>query len=290
VWPRSDAEPRAIATLAALGTQQAELSQQLTAIAVQQPAQPQITSQAPSVDLEATSAAIETQRHAVEATSAAVEAQRRAIEATMIAATPRFSQVNIEPIANWPFDHLVSPPTGQVSFSGIPFAILTGRKSIFQTPNHLLLDLPTQVSLQTSIARPIAVYILLNGAYVDREFQGRKVGEVNLAFADGSTLNTSLIAYQNVRETWAFKDDSMADSMGAPQAGVQWRNVWIEEQNRGDQPAKAFIDMTTISIPEPYTSSVLISINIQDTSVDTAGSYDPSLVVMAITVESQQAK
>jgi alpha-tubulin suppressor-like RCC1 family protein len=213
---------------------------------------------------------------------------RHAVDATMTASPPRFTQLNIGPIANWPLEHLANPPTGQVSFAEIPFTILIGRKSIFQTQHHLLMDLPIQGSLQTSISRPMAVHILLNGEYMDRQFQDRKVGEVNLGFADGTTLNTSLIAYQNVRESWAFKSDSMADAMGAPQAGVLWRNVWLEQQNRGDQPAEAFIDMTTILLPEPYASGVLTSISIQDTSVDTVGSRDPSLIVMAITVESQQ--
>jgi hypothetical protein len=216
------------------------------------------------------------------------EEPRRSVDAPVTASPLRFSQLDIGPIANWPFEHLFNPPTGQASFAEIPFAIRTGSKSTFQTQHHLLLDLPTQGSLQTSIENPAAVHILLSGAFMDRAFQGRKVGEVNLTFADGTTLNTSLIAYQNVRETWAFKDDSTADSMGVPQAGVLWRNVWIEEQNRGDRPAEAFIDMTTLSIPEPYASGVLTSISILDTSVDTVGSSDPSLVVMAITVESQQ--
>lgn len=229
--------------------------------------------QTPSVNLEATAVAMAT---------------HSALEATIIAGTPRFSQVHLEPIANWPLDGFLNPPTGQVSFAEIPFTILTGRRSIFQTQHHLLMDLPIQGSLQVSIGRPLAVHILMHGAYVEHTVQDRKVGEIALSFADDSTLSIPIIAWQCIREGWAYEDDPRADFMSEPGTGVQWRNVWVEQQNRGDKPARAFIDMTTLSIPEPHASSILTSITIRDTSVGTVGYYYPSIVVMAITVESRQ--
>lgn len=199
---------------------------------------------------------------------------------------PTFRQLDLSPIANWPFDHLIRPPVGQVSYSGIPFTILSGSKAVFQTQHHLLVNLPTEGRIDGRTAAPTTVYILLIGGYVDPEFRDKKVGEANLAFDNGSTLSVPLLAWRNIRETWAYEGDPKANPLEGSPPPARWQNVVAESQARAGRAAKGFVDMTTIPIPTPYSYSNLVTISVRDTSVSSVGSQDPSLIVMGITVES----
>jgi len=267
-----------------------------------------LTAQAKTPETASTATALAQGIAQIAITSEAIEIQRRSVEATqtasarptptqkpttvLVPSVPTFSQVDLRPIANWPIDYLVNPLSGSVSFANIPFTILTGEKSNFQTQHGLLMELPTQGKVEVNIDRPIAIHILLNAEYLYNNIPGYKVGEIDLSFVNGSTLNTPIIAYQSVRDAWEYEskaDDALSSQqpMSAPLDGIEWRNVWVENQMRGGEPAKAYIDMLTIFVTEPLASSTLTSITIKDTSVDTVESTEPSLRVMGITVESR---
>jgi hypothetical protein len=246
-----------------------------------------ITTNAPTHTLTLGPTATKTASPDVEVTAAGMDTHGD-LEAVGSPVTPRFYQVDLRPIANWPLDNLVSPPIGQVYLADLPFTILGREQSIFQTQHHLLMDLPTLASLQVSVPSPTAVHILLNGAYVDLAFRDREVGEIDLRFADGSSMRVPIIAWRCIREDWAYENHTTAESMSASPEMLQWRNVWVEHQQRDGRAAKAFIDMITVPVPEPFTSGTLTSITVKDTSVDSLGTFHPSLKLIAITVESRE--
>jgi hypothetical protein len=159
---------------------------------------------------------------------------------------------------------------------------------VFQTRHSLIPDQPTEGQLTVSVPRPQSVHLLLNGGYVRRDVPGLKVGEVELRFSDGSTLVIDIGAGQTVREGWAYSDDQMADQMLPPPTGINWRNVHEEAQYRGDKPARGFIDMVSITIPESHSAKTLTEIILRDTSEVTAQSMEPSFMLMGVSVLSLQ--
>lgn len=201
---------------------------------------------------------------------------------------PRWVPVDIAAIANSPMDHLAEPLSGERVLGTVPFTLLAGNRSVFQTRHSLIPDNPIEGQVTVAIPRPQIVHLLLNGGYVSHGIQGQKVGEVELRFTDGSTLTVDIGAWQTVREPWVYSDDPLADQLLAPPPGVSWRNVHEELQYRGDQLARGFIDMMSITIPEGFREKSLSRVIIRDTSEATAQSMEPSLVLMGLTVLSLQ--
>ena len=65
---------------------------------------------------------------------------------------------------------------------------------------------------------------------------------------------------------------------------IKWQNVDTERQYRGEQPATAYIDMVSVELSEDFKTKRLIRIDIIDSSTETIGDMNPSLIVMAITI------
>ncbi|MBU4222272.1 MAG: PQQ-binding-like beta-propeller repeat protein [Euryarchaeota archaeon] len=190
-----------------------------------------------------------------------------------------YSTISLDSIANWPIDHLIYPPSGNITLGGVPFYV----NREFQTRQRMLLNNPSQGVLNINITSPLKIYVLLNGAYVLKQFFEKEVGYIEMEFNDGYSFKKSIIAGRDLRETWA--GDENLYTISSISGNPNWQNVWSESQSRGDQPATAFIDMLTIPLPQEYQSRTLTAISIYDTSIDNVGSSDPSLIIMGITVE-----
>jgi hypothetical protein len=196
---------------------------------------------------------------------------------------PQYTLISLQPIANWPLDHLLNPPSGQQTYAGVPFTILSGNLSTFRSQTAPSPNTPTSASLAVNVPRPLQTHILINGDYVPRSFENMKVGEVSFTYASGFVYTADIIAWQTIRETWRYDSDNNA--MNPSTNGLIWRNVISEAQWRG-APAQGFIDMVTIPLPFARQRDTLRSITIRDTSATTAASLDPGLAVMGVTVES----
>ena len=147
------------------------------------------------------------------------------------------------------------------------------------------MQLPTEASVEFSVPRPKVLHVLLSGAYVERSLQNKQVGELDLVFSDGSVFGVLLVAGRNIRETWGYVDELAAQQMNLFPPPVGWKNVVAEQQSRGGRAALGLIDLLSVPIPEPYASATVARLQIRDTSVETANSLWPSLVVYAITLE-----
>jgi len=200
---------------------------------------------------------------------------------------PQFTLGNIQPLANWPMDHLVYPQVGSQTYAGVPFMLLSGDKSVFQTRGLFVPSLPLEGVLQVNITRPKIVHVLLNGGYVEHSLQDVKVGEVVLTFDDGAKATYNIVAWQSVRETWGYVDDPAAFQLTSPPNGTTWRNVYQEDQLRGNALAKGFVDMVSFTLPDEFMAKRLVSITISDTSDDTPDGEKTSLIVMGVTVEAR---
>ncbi len=202
-----------------------------------------------------------------------------------------FRLVDLRPLANFPLTHLTTVPRGEVTLAGVPFTILATNAAIFQTQNRALPYLPVEGLLPMRVESAVAVHALLNGGFVDAGFQGQKIGALILSFDDGSVHSIPLVAWETVRETWVYKSSSFAqrrDSFKLPQLGVDWRNVWLDDETRANEGATGFVDMLTVFLPELYRARTLTAVTIRDTSAETVGSLDPSLVLLAVTVEFRE--
>jgi serine/threonine protein kinase len=203
-----------------------------------------------------------------------------------VGGTLAYRPLDMQQIANRPLDHLVSPPTGNVTLGGVTFNLRSGERAVFQTSQRFGEQNPTEAEIRTNVSNVLAVRILLVGGYVNPEFRDRKVGEVLLSFSNGETSRADILGWQHIREGWGW-DSEMSTKfvMSPPTGGILWENVWVERQSRGGEPAQAFLDMITIPIRNDLRAETLQSITIRDTSAVTVNSIDPSLGVSAITVE-----
>jgi hypothetical protein len=142
---------------------------------------------------------------------------------------------------------------------------------------------PLTFTIPASVHRPRVIYILLSGAYVDEAFKGKQVGEFVLEFADKKTVTYPIIAWQTIRETWAYNTDIQRPvSEGNPKL----LNVYQERQFRG-KPATAFLDMYVVELDHDVKDKELSSITVNDTSRETVGNVAPSLIITGITVKHE---
>ena len=198
-----------------------------------------------------------------------------------------FQLISLEPFANYPMDHLLSPLSGNMEFTGIPFSILSEPMAIFQSQNIALPKNPIRAVLVVSVPNAKSVYILMGGAYISKSLNGQQVGNIVLGFDNGETFTKDLIAGQNIRENWGYlsppenpADDQDITSMDASNASADWQNVYYENQIRGGKAALGYVDMLTIPVPDNDRKSTLTAITINDTV------YDPSILIYAITIST----
>jgi len=215
------------------------------------------------------------------------------ISATLAGRAPKtadnnYIQIDLSPWANWADLNayaLIKPLTGTVILDGIPFYVPMPEEGVIQTQQHTLINEATTITIPTDIAYPQYIYILLNGAYVRSEFHGIPVGILSLTFSDGTIVRSPIIVGQCLREGWHYTDDATNDMVtNIDDTGI-CKNVFAEFQTRGSHTAVAVIDKITLPIPESVVS--LTQIRIEDTSVDTVNSFDPSIIIIAITVQKK---
>ena len=174
----------------------------------------------------------------------------------------------------------VDPPLGNVTLGGVPFTLPSGNKNSFTTQAGTLDGNPRRVDIaDLFIDHPTAVYLLVTGGYVRREFDGQQVGTIELHFDDGSVLTDDLIAGVNLREWKTYGDQRVTWTTDSNVTEV-WRGA-----NKFDDSA-AIIDMLEIPIPSKFRGKVLESITVLDTSLSTVGSMDPAINILGVSVQS----
>lgn len=196
-----------------------------------------------------------------------------------------FTTVSLEPIANATLNHLLQPPTGRQKFNDVPFDLPDSRR-VLQTEGPDFSG-PTSGTLSTAVSRPLAVYVLLSGGWVRREFKGKEVGRITLEFDDGSHIKAPIIAWATIRETWAYDNDVL--SPGA-QGDAKLVNVFTEPQDRGGAAATGFLDMLIIDLGRSKSDATLTRIMVEDTSTAQVEDVAPALVVSGVTVEHLREK
>jgi hypothetical protein len=210
--------------------------------------------------------------------------------------TDRFSQVDLTPIANLAWQHIINPPASG-PFRGIPFRILHGDKAVFATPTHdSQFNEPQRVneaSLDVHISDAVSAHVLVVAGWLVSAFKGVKVGEVDFIFEKGGPVRADLIGWQTVRESWNAYQEPVQP---ATASAVTLSNVFFEPQQRGENVnGRAVIDMLSVSFAESCNRCTLKRILLRDTSqpvawfdtrVNHLWSVDPGLLFMGITVKS----
>lgn len=160
----------------------------------------------------------------------------------------------------------------------IPFE--TGWK--VSTQCEYLYNNPVSFTLPTKVPNPKYVYLLLQSAGTDKEFQGKEIGLVTLRFSNGRGATTQLLLGENIRD-WALNRSPQAVSTAtSPQLTEGWQNtIYIQEENR---TVIGVMDILTIEIPNDYWSLQLESIEIKDTTAETIDKRDPCLHILGVTV------
>ena len=175
--------------------------------------------------------------------------------------------------ANYRIDWLTAPPSGLVNLGGDSFII--NPYAIYQSAHE---SLPEQANTATipildRLGAPHSVKVLVSGAYVSESLRGKKIGEIVLNFSDGNHLITPLIALKNIRENWYYVGQVPA---------IESKCVYIELQKRGGSNAVGLLDELSIQVPLKERSKHITSITIRDTSLETAGSLNPSIQVSGV--------
>jgi len=179
-------------------------------------------------------------------------------------------------------------PSGEVQLAAIPFRF-DARASYIQTqfewPNvtHSL-KLPDRITIPVNVANVQSVYLLLNLSYgCDWAASAAShVGDVWLRLDGGESLMLPLVTGENIRE-WVV-DTAMCNVVQGTRMG-NIQQVW--SRPRSDTGARAMMDMIRIDVPAEYTTRILMAIVIDDTSIRTVNSFDPSIILFGVTVLAQ---
>lgn len=129
------------------------------------------------------------------------------------------------------------------------------------------------IPILSRLSAPHSVKLLVSGAYVSESLRGKKIGEIVLNFSDGNHLTTPLIALENIRENWYYVGQVPT---------IESKCVYMELQKRGGANAVGLLDELSIQVPIKERSKHITSITIRDTSLETAGSLNPSIQLTGI--------
>jgi serine/threonine-protein kinase len=171
-----------------------------------------------------------------------------------------------------------SPPTGSVTFGGIPFQISDRifKSQAAPAPSN---GYPTRALLSTDVYRASGVHLLLTTGNGFNAFSGRVVGRV-LATCDGSQfLVTDLQLGRDVRE-WHGAENVVSTASRARQV---WRGPIA-----GFPDLEGHIDMLSLDLPEACQRGTLTALEVVDSSAETVESLDPALNFTGATVEYYQ--
>ena len=200
-----------------------------------------------------------------------------------------FTSISLGSIANHPLVHLENPPSGRITYAGVPFEFLSPHR-YFMSESYWSSDKPTVGKLQTAVPHPQSVNIIVVAhACSYSAFGGKEVGTINFGFSDGSEYQAVMRPGVTLRpETWQSDDNKFPEPTG--DEICKFINVLSEPQAlaRG-KPSKGFLDLLVIDLPESKAETVLSSITITDTSRKTVKTLDPGFGVVAITVGSYAA-
>ena len=201
-----------------------------------------------------------------------------------------YEQLDLARYSNWfeyPTYHSIKVSPGIQIIQGIPFQIPGPNEGIIQTQNIVLKNQPTHVEIEVNTTNIKEIYILLNGSYVYKNFLKSEVGIIKLWFEDGIELEIPIIAGTCLREGWFFQRDVDYPTIDSIDGDENCKNIFGENQTRDNIPAMAIIDMMIIKIPEQYLSYKLQSIILDDVSVQLVGSKNPSINIIAVTLEKR---
>jgi hypothetical protein len=259
-----------------------------TAVAQTLTAQPTPSSTpTPTPNATATAASLQTQvAEQVAATVAALPTTAPTLlpTPTLPAPTPvaidarTFHPVSLQAVANDSTQNgYVAPPLGQVTLGGVLFDLPSGRNSA-TTQAESLPNNPTQLTLDgLQFADPQRVYLLLTGGNTRARFADVPIGAVVLHFASGARHTTEIVPGWNLREWKVYGDHNVTTTQAS---SIQ--QVW-SSANRFDSGV-GVIDMLTIDLPPERQDDVLARIEVRDESVNVAGSMDPALNLLGVTV------
>jgi hypothetical protein len=195
---------------------------------------------------------------------------------------PRFSTIDLSGHTNDVIDWLNTVPIGTRSFEGVPFTILDGPRAAVKTSATHHMNWPQEVDIP--IDAPIGVrriHLMLSASWTPLE-KGR-LGAVHVTYDWGDDTVVDLLDGITVQETWRYERDLLAARKPPHPAGVAWRTVQEQRQQRAlpggvDTPAeaRAFLDVLSIDTDR---WRCIDSVRLVDQS-DPAG-----LVLVAMTLE-----
>jgi len=148
----------------------------------------------------------------------------------------------------------------------------------FESQSEAKKQYPTSFSIKTHVQNPTNVYFLIQAGWGYDFYKDKKIGEISLQFSDGAIYHIPLILGENVRD-WSVTNERAVRSL---------TSTFIEEAWAGDSTAgKGRIDMLTIPIVGDLRGRELAAVEFVDTSVEYAGSKDPNIHILGITVETE---
>jgi eukaryotic-like serine/threonine-protein kinase len=186
--------------------------------------------------------------------------------------------VSLQAVANAPWDEFAAPPQGNVTFLTIPFNLAPRifKSQAEPAPNDAY---PPAATLSLQIQQPQDVHLLLTAGNGYTRFRGSAIGQVQ-ATCDGNVYTlTTLELGRNVRE-WHAEGDVVSTARETQQ-------VW-SGPIAGFPNLNGHVDMLTLALPEPCRTGTLTALTVRDSSVETAGSRDPALNLIALTVAHHQ--
>jgi hypothetical protein len=179
--------------------------------------------------------------------------------------------------AQVPVTNALGLSPGKQNLLDIPFE--TGWE--VTTQNRDFPDYRTSIPLDLKVSNPVSVYLLMQGGWGYKQYQGKQIGSVSLRFADGSTSEVRLVLGDNIRD-WARNNPLAVSTATSPMLRQGYPGTVT-------QPGGIIggIDILTIDIPQEERGGTLTGITLDDTTQATTGSLDPAIHLLAVTVKHQ---
>jgi len=173
-------------------------------------------------------------------------------------------------------------PVGNVNFANIPFFIPPTGNNYLDMQASNFMNHPKSGKIFVKIRNPEEVYFLLTSGNTYLNFLNKKVGEIVLGFEDGGSLIRDLIAGVDIRE---WKHWPLMPTIKNTTGGFV-KEVWRGQSNPPIVPV--VMDMLRLPLQEGYQSKILTSIEVKDTSFETASSYDPAIQWGGVSIKFNQ--
>jgi hypothetical protein len=190
-----------------------------------------------------------------------------------------FALVSLQKVANnqVPEENGLGLKPGKKNLPDIPFETgwtVTTQSSDF--PSY-----KTSVPLDVNISNPKSVYLLFQAGWGFTEFAGKQIAKVSLRFGDGKVTEIPLVLGDNIRD-WSRDDPSAVNTVTSPTVREAWQGTAPPPDGR-----RGGVDLLTIDVPQEETGGILSNITLDDTSEATAGSLNPAVHLLGLTVQYQ---